>query len=248
MKTRMALFSTLLIGLVLGAPRISIPRRRNLEGIEDPAVAVAYDRINRWPQFRMLRRLVVSEMRRDEPRGTIVDIGCGPGYLLAVVAKAFPHEHLIGIDVAEEMTEVAARNLQAVGGQPVEFRTGDVQKLPLEDASVDFAVSTLSLHHWVDPRGALGEIYRVLKPGGRMLLFDLRRDVRRGFYAFFRLITGLVVPAPLRRIGEPLGSLESSYTPAELGALLSGTRFSRWQIKPGPIWVFVAGQKREGEG
>lgn len=58
---------------------------------------------------------------------------------------------------------------------------GDVAGLPLPDGALDWAVSSLSLHHWSDPDRALGEICRVLKPGGQMLLFDLRRDPRRPF-------------------------------------------------------------------
>ncbi len=244
MRIRLVLFATLLIAIILGSPRVRLSRRRSHEGIEDPEAAKAYDWISRWPQFRFLRRLVVDEMARYNPRGTVVDIGCGPGYLLAVMARAFPDTQLVGVDLSEEMTATAARNLAALGpARPVEFRTGDVHDLPFEDGTVDFAVSSLSLHHWSDPRHALEEIYRILRPGGQMLVFDLRRDVRRGFYGLFRLATRFVVPAPLRRFGEPLGSLLSSYTPAEVWERLSTTPFARRRVKAGPLWFFVWAEK-----
>jgi len=81
----------LLIALVaIGFSRVNTPRRVGIEGIENQDVIKTYNRIIRWPQFRFLRRLVVSEIKRRRPKGTLVDIGCGPGYLIAVVAKSLP--------------------------------------------------------------------------------------------------------------------------------------------------------------
>jgi ubiquinone/menaquinone biosynthesis C-methylase UbiE len=59
----------------------------------------------------------------------------------------------------------------------LKFLEADVRRLPLEDNFLDVTVSTLSLHHWVHPEKALAEIHRLLKPGGRMFVFDLRRDM-----------------------------------------------------------------------
>jgi ubiquinone/menaquinone biosynthesis C-methylase UbiE len=240
----LALAFLVLIIAMLGYPRMTFPRQPSLEGVEDPEAVQAYDRISRWPQFKVLRRRVVVELKKHHPKGSIVDVGCGPGYLVADIAEALPHLHVIGVDIAEEMIEVAARNLSSLGlSEQVEFRRGDAQNLPFEDNAVDFVVSTLSLHHWSDPRQALQEIYRVLKPEGQFLLFDLRRNGRRLFYWLLRFAQTFVVPAALRRINEPIGSVLSSYTPAELEALLSGTPFQQWRIKPGLGWMFVWGSK-----
>lgn len=233
-----------LIAVVLGYPRVTFPRQPSVEGIEDPEVAQAYDQISRWPQFKLLRRMLVRELEKYHPRGTIVDIGCGPGYLITVIAKAFPHLHVIGVDIADEMIEVASRNASSLGvGEQVEFRKGDIKKLPFEDDIVDFVVSTLSLHHWSDPKQALYEIHRVLRPEGQFLLFDLRRDGRRMFYWLFRFGQTLVVPAALRRINEPIGSALASYTPVELETLLSGTPFRQRGISSGSGWMFAWGRK-----
>lgn len=229
---------------IRGYFRVGFARKAGIEGVEDFAASQAYDRISQMPQFRFLRRMIVRELRKHNPNGTIVDAGCGPGYLVEAIAKSFPELHIIGVDISEEMMQVATLNLSSPGtGNRVEFRKGDVQKLPLEDNSVDFVVSTLSLHHWQHPEKALHEIHRALKPGGQFFIFDIRRDSRRFFYWLLCFARTVVVPAALRRINEPVGSLLAGYTPAEVEALLSGTPFRQWNIKPGFGWISVWGRK-----
>lgn len=234
----------LLIVFILGFTRVKLPRKTGFEGIESPEVVQAYDRISRWPQFKVLRRIIVRELRKYHPRGTLVDAGCGPGYLAAVIARTFPDLRITGSDISEEMTRAAARNLAALGfGDRVEFRQGDVQKLPFEDSSVDFVISTLSLHHWSDPPQAFREIHRVLKPGGQFLVFDLRRDCRRFFFGLVRFAQAFVVPRAMRATNEPINSVLSSYTPDELAAFVTPLPLKRWYIKPGFGWMFLWGQK-----
>ena len=52
------------------------------EGIDDAEIVKAYDRISHWPQFRVIRRVIIHELKRHHPQGTLVDVGCDPGYLL----------------------------------------------------------------------------------------------------------------------------------------------------------------------
>jgi len=224
--------------------RVSLPRRVSLEGIEDDEVVEAYDRLNRWPQFRLLRSIVIRELRRHHPEGVLVDIGCGPGYLLARIATAFPHLSLVGVDIAREMLSRAAGNMarRALESRAT-FREGDIERLPLDECSVDFVVSTLSLHHWAQPEQALAEIERVLKPGAQFIIFDVRRDSPRLLYLIIRFAQRWILPAALRRIDEPTGSFRAAYTPRELQAMISTTPFEEWRVQPGLFWTFVWGRK-----
>jgi ubiquinone/menaquinone biosynthesis C-methylase UbiE len=232
--------------LIFGFPHLSLPRKAGLEGIESPETVLAYDRLSRWPQFRFLRWMIVGELKKYCPNGMVVDIGCGPGYLIARMAKSIPGIEIIGVDIADSMLQVAADNLSSLGfGDRVSFRQGDVQKLPFEDNAVDFVISTFSLHHWSYPKEALLEIRRVLKPGGQFLIFDLRRDCRRFFYWLLYFATKVVVPTPMRHINEPLGSVLSSYTFSESEGILAGAGFKQWKIKPGIGWMFLWGCKSE---
>ena len=236
-------FRTIIMS-VFGYRRVNLPRRAGIEGLEDPAVVKAYDRINQWPQFRLLRRMIAGELKKHHPNGLMVDIGCGPGYLVADIAKAFPHLYTVGVDISEEMMQITTHNLRSLGiSERVSFQQGAVQKLPFEDNTADFVVSTLSLHHWPDPKQALEEVHRVLRPGGQFLIFDLRRDARRVFYWLLGFAKTFVVPAAIRRVNEPVGSALSSYTLLESEALLSGTPFQQLKIKPGLGWMFLWGCK-----
>jgi len=229
-------------------PRVTLARKVSFEGIEDPEVVKAYDRVSRTPQFGELRRMFVSELKKHSPAGTLVDVGCGPGYLIAKIAKEMPNLKIIGVDVSDEMLAAALRNLDHLGfRERVEFRVGDSSKLPFQDGSVDNIVSTVSLHHWADPKAAFLEFYRVLKPGGQLLLEDFRRDPRRLFYWLIAFGTK-VAPSflhtqALRRLNEPMGSLLASYTPSELKAIMSGIPFAESSVKGGMGWLFLWSRK-----
>jgi ubiquinone/menaquinone biosynthesis C-methylase UbiE len=221
-----------------------LPRTRSFEGIEPPGAVRAYDFISRTPQFGLLRLLIVSRLKRYQPGRRLLDIGCGPGYLLALIGRRFPRLQLMGIDISQTIVEAAHRNLARKGlGDRIAFRQGDIERLPLPDNSVDFIVSTLSLHHWSNPLQALREVFRVLKPKGQFLLFDLRRDARPVIYWFLRFITTFVVPRPLRQIKEPLGSLLASYTAREMQTYLPKLAYWKTRITSGLAWLFVWGQK-----
>jgi ubiquinone/menaquinone biosynthesis C-methylase UbiE len=234
----------ILIILSVGWRHLNVPRKISPEGLEDDEVVLAYDKISRWPQFKLIRWFIINELKRYNPQDILADIGCGPGYLIATMAKSLPHLSIIGVDISQEMVQKAALNLSSLGlAKKVSFRQGDIQKLPFETNSLDFVVSTFSLHHWSEPKQAVHEIYRVLKPGGQFLIFDLRRDSRLLFYWLIKFAEAVVIPSVMKRANEPTGSLLASYTPVELETFLSETSFKQSKIKPGLGWVFVWGRK-----
>jgi ubiquinone/menaquinone biosynthesis C-methylase UbiE len=101
----------------------------------------------------------------------VLDIGCGTGYLLGVLAAHAPQaECLAGIDAAPEMIEVARGT--ATDGR-LRFVVGAAERLPWPDATFDLVVSTTSFDHWADQQRGLAECARVLAPGGCLVLADL---------------------------------------------------------------------------
>ncbi len=104
----------------------------------------------------------------------IVDVGTGPGRLAVALALALPQARVTGVDIDPAMVALAAERITRAGlGGRIAVIVGDVRELPLEDASVDLVTSTFSVHHW--PEAALGfaEVHRVLRPGGRLIVYDL---------------------------------------------------------------------------
>ncbi|MFC1847033.1 class I SAM-dependent methyltransferase [Chloroflexota bacterium] len=235
----------ILTALLFGVRRINVPRRViPEEGIEDIEVVLAYDRISKWPQFRLLRMMITNELKKYKPQGILADVGCGPGYLIADMAKSFPSLSIIGVDISEEMEHKAKKNFERAGlGEKVNFRRGDIQELPFDNNTLDFVVSTLSLHHWSEPKQAIQEINRVLKPQGQFLVFDLRRDSWRLIYWILRFAQLIILPSPMRYMNEPTNSFLSSYSPAELDTLMSISRLDEWKVKPGFFWTFIWGSK-----
>ena len=98
---------------------------------------------------------------------SVLDVGCGTGKLLRRANTYWPEAHLIGVDPANGMIEMAKRLTPNAT-----FSTGMAEALPLQDASVGLALSTSSFHHWQDQAAGIREIARVLRPGGYFVLVD----------------------------------------------------------------------------
>jgi ubiquinone/menaquinone biosynthesis C-methylase UbiE len=221
-----------LLGAALweGLRPVNVPRQANFEGIDDPAAARAYDWLSRLPHFSLVRQLMAWAVAARRPESPLVDVGCGPGYFTAKLARAFPDHEVIGVDLSEEMTRTAAANLSARGLGRVRFIQGDARELPFGDGSVGFLVSTLSLHHWADPVAAFTEFHRVLRPGGQVLVVDVRRDCPRLFYWLFALDRQILTPHALRVANEPIASALASYSLGELRAILRQTPFDEGRV------------------
>jgi ubiquinone/menaquinone biosynthesis C-methylase UbiE len=207
------------------------------EGIDDATVADAFGRLQGLPQFKMIRKQIVEHVAKPsmgEPPSegmSLLDLGCGTGHLL----KAFhdestrgrlPRLRLYGIDIGTEAIRFCQESLAAAGIADVELREADGADMPYPDGSLNVVVTSLSLHHWTEPLRVLDEIYRVLAPGGLLVLFDMQRDCRRIWHWFLRFATRVIVPKPLRKVREPLGSLLASYTHDELKGLMARSKWA----------------------
>lgn len=132
-----------------------------------------------------LYRAVAADVVGIHPR-RVLDVGTGPGALAVEIARRCPTCEVVGVDLAPEMLATAAARAREAGvAARVTFQIGDAASLQLDDRSFDVTVSTLSLHHWRDPAAVLRELYRLLRPGGQALIYDLRFSYsRRQFSAF----------------------------------------------------------------
>ncbi|MFX0008204.1 MAG: class I SAM-dependent methyltransferase [Promethearchaeota archaeon] len=230
----------LIIFLVLGLPRKKNARKPSIEGLDDPEVAKAFEKMTNLVPFKILRRRILSELKKYNPEGKLVDLGCGSGNLLVLISKKYPNLELIGVDISSEILELARLKTQdnELTGN-VDFKVGSADNLPFPDNSVDFIISSLSLHHWKDPSIVLKETHRVLKHNGVLEIFDFRRDSRKFFYGLLTFATKVVVPKPLKKIKEPIGSLQAGYTPIEIKELISNSPFKNEEIEFYLAWMFI---------
>ena len=231
----------IIILIVLLARPMKIPREPDREGVEDEDAVRAYNRVSRWPIFTLERSIVMHALTKHQPRGWLLDVGCGPGYLVARISRSFPDLSVIGLDISDQMATIAKNNWLSSSRGNKGFLVGDAQRLPFSDNTIDYVVSSLSLHHWKDAPAALREIYRVLKPGGRFLVFDLRRDGRRFFYYLLVLGQLILGPKAIRRTNGAVGSFWASYTAPELETMLSEIPFRQWQVQRRFGWMLASG-------
>jgi ubiquinone/menaquinone biosynthesis C-methylase UbiE len=104
----------------------------------------------------------------------VLDLGCGAGFDACVAAFTVgPTGRVVGVDLSPEMLVVAERGRAASGLANVEFRQADVEALPFSDATFDVALSNGVLNLIPDKPAALREVFRVLKPGGRLQACDM---------------------------------------------------------------------------
>jgi SAM-dependent methyltransferase len=142
----------------------------------------------------------------------VVDLGSGGGLdVLLAARKVGPTGKAIGIDMTQEMIDLARRNAAKSGLGNIEFHLATIDKLPLPDASVDCVISNCVINLAPDKPAVLAEIARVLKPGGRLAVSDialkreLPSEIGRDVMAYLGCIAGAILIEEYRRMLVDVG-------------------------------------------
>jgi len=157
------------------------PARRLLKVFHPEAIpwpgTVFYNAISSTNIFQRNYELVAEHISDYGSEGSVLDIGTGPGWLLVKLRQKSPFLRLTGLDTSPSMVAKARKNIVGAGfSREIKVEEGDVSHIPFDADTFDTVVSTGSIHHWKDPVAGLNDIYRVLKPGGYALIYDIVSD------------------------------------------------------------------------
>lgn len=153
-------------------------------------IAARYDLMNRLmtagQDVRWRKRVI--EMARLKENDSLLDLGTGTGDLAREALSAFPRARVVGADFTLEMMRVGRRN------GPLDFSAADALRLPFEDESFEAVVSGFLMRNVIDVRKALEEQYRILKPGGRIVILDTTKPKKNLLSPFIRFHMHIVIP------------------------------------------------------
>jgi ubiquinone/menaquinone biosynthesis C-methylase UbiE len=162
--------------------------------------------------------------------GSVLEVAPGPGYLAIELAK-FGDFKITGLDISKTFVDIARANA-AKAGVRVDFQHGNASDMPFSDESFDFLVCCAAFKNFTEPQRALEEMYRVLKPGGKALIVDLRKDapmesINQAIKEMkVSAINGLITSFTFRFM-----LLKRAYTRAGFEQLISATKFKGVQIR-----------------
>ncbi len=150
---------------------------------------------------------------------TVLDLGSGAGFdCFLAAAKVGRNGKVIGVDMTPEMVEKAKANAERSGIKNVEFRLGEIEHLPVADNSVDIVISNCVINLSSDKSKVFGEIFRVLKPDGRIAISDiglkkeLPKEIRKNVKAYVGCIAGAIILDSYKKLIETSGLADVKIT------------------------------------
>jgi ubiquinone/menaquinone biosynthesis C-methylase UbiE len=172
----------------------------------------------------------------------VLEVAPGPGYFAVELAKLGSYE-IVGLDISESLVRIAADNARRAGVD-VDFRLGNASAMPFDSDSFEFIYCRAAFKNFADPVGALSAMHRVLKPGGKAVIVDLRKDTP------IREINAAVDEMPLSWINSALTKwifrhmlLKRAYTQDQFRQMVAQTPFGTCDIKTASIGLEVTLEK-----
>ena len=170
------------------------------------------------------------------PGETVLDLGCGGGFDCFLAARRVgPSGRVIGVDMTPEMVAKARENARKGGAENVSFRLGEIEHLPVADASVDVIISNCVINLSPEKGQVFREAFRVLKPGGRLAVSDVVR-------------TGDLPPALAGDGAAYCGCVSGAVSVSELETLLRDAGFSAVTVEIKSDSAAIVGQWLPGSG
>jgi ubiquinone/menaquinone biosynthesis C-methylase UbiE len=164
------------------------------------------------------------------PAGShVLEVAPGPGFLSVELARSGKY-HVTGLDISKTFVEIAQSNAREAIVS-VDFRQGNAADMPFAADSFDFIICTAAFKNFTQPVRAIAEMQRVLKPGGKALIVDLRGNA--SYEDIKRMVDDMQLSwanAQFTRLAFRFMLLKNAYTPEEIRQMVAQTKFRQCEI------------------
>ena len=191
--------------------------------------------------FKALARRTAEQI---SPKSSVLEVAPGPGYFAIELAK-LGNFQITGLDISQTFVEIARANAEK-SGLKIDFRRGNASAMPFAADTFDFLLCRAAFKNFSEPLCALGEMHRVLKPGGQAVIIDLRRDASRE--SINRAVDAMKlggVNAAITKLTFRFMLLKRAYTKAEFAEMVAATKFRGAEIREDLIGLEVWMKKSE---
>jgi ubiquinone/menaquinone biosynthesis C-methylase UbiE len=182
---------------------------------------------------------IVDQVIEAVPAGSrVLEVAPGPGFLSIELARAGRY-HVTGLDISKTFVEIAQANARQANVQ-IDFRQGNASDLPFAAATFDFIICTAAFKNFTQPVQAIAEMQRVLKPGGKALIVDLRGNASRAdVYRMVQEMNLNRLNALFTRWAFRFMLLKNAYTPEEIKQFVAQTKFRQCEIRTDTVGMDI---------
>jgi ubiquinone/menaquinone biosynthesis C-methylase UbiE len=190
--------------------------------------------------FKDLARRAAAQV---QPGSRVLEVAPGPGYFAIELAKLGDYE-ITGLDISKTFVEIARANA-AEANVAIDFQRGNASEMPFAFESFDYIVCTAAFKNFTEPKRALEEMYRVLRPGGKALIIDLRRDASEDSISqAIKAMNVGVVNGLITKLTFRFMLLKRAFSRSGFEKLVSQTGFNEIQIQENLIALEILLSKR----
>src|SRR4030095_15233587 len=196
-----------------------------------------YDDFSRKYRLKDLKEYANLAGSHVSNGGAVLEIATGPGYFCTELAK-LGNFKITGLDISNDLIKIARTNAEQVGVK-VDFLQGNASSIQFPDMSFDFVFCSWAIKNFMEPQNALNEMYRVLKPGGTVLIIDLNHDAASQEWDRYASSLGLKgMTALFMKLAFRI-QRSGAYSKSKFVELIKNTPFQRHDIQEMGINLYV---------
>ncbi len=196
-----------------------------------------YDDFSRKYRLKDLKEYANLAAGHVSNGGSVLEIATGPGYFCIELAK-LGNFKITGLDISNDLVKIARTNAQQAGVQ-VDFLQRNASSIQFPDMSFDFVFCSWAIKNFMEPQKALNEMYRVLKPGGTVLIIDLNHDAASQEWDRYASSLGLKgMTALFMKLAFRI-QRSGAYSKSKFVELIRNTPFQRHDIQEKGINLYV---------